>query len=1060
MGASFFQFVCSLKAVLTPTRLVWMLLVTALSFGCTAQLSTLGDGEDSTSSSPSHSSSSSTAPSSGHDTSGSGAESNSSDSDVVSQTIAPDGGGPTVTNSGDGSTPDNALRLVASAPMDGDTGVEVESGLRLTFDRPIAVGVGAIRLLEADTDVAFEVNVADTALVEVNDAQVSITWHATNRLGFATRYYVQVDAGALVAEDDGAAFPGLDGTTFSFQTEEPEPVTLQATFPKSDEPAALEPDLTMVFNVDVSTGGAGSVSLFADGVTEPIAQILLTDATRVTFAGPQVLITLGVRLAYATHYYVVLDSGAIQSVDGAVYGGFSDPEVFAFETVDQPILSLVDSDPVEVGVTAAGVSLSSAFVFTFDDAILAGSGAFKVHEATSDTLVCEVAVSSAHIQGNTLTIQLPEGALEGETEYYATLDAGSVQGVADGVFAGILGDDRLVFTTATTLLPDVGLTSVLPDDGATDVSVATTIVLAFDVPVQTGLGSISLHDRDTGETILDVSVTSPAVNVQGNTLTFTPTLALPGSTTIEIHVSAGAIKGMDEAGFPGLTGTEYAFETESSFGLAQFSPTGTGVANETDLVLTFSENVEVGSGEISVRVSNKVIESIDLPDSRVTVSGKTATVDLDSILGGGQTFEVRVDATAFVEDGGDGVMLGVGAGAWTFTTRAISPPAGLGVGLILWLDADYAESLKGGDEVSLWADRSGQYHNVVQSDADERPSLVANAINDRDALSFDGDDDVLRALDLIEMNNLDGFIVWRSSVAPSTTIHSSLMANGANFEINHGHPLDEAYTNTFAACVGNDCPNSQWYAAQFLPTPKANQTYVWNFGYSASETLIFARSNAGATEEQTGPSAAPVDATVPLSVGGEPINCTDDCYYDGYIAEILLYSTPLSDTQRLDVTEYLYDKWVAPEGSCDSGERRGPNGKCYYYSTAAASWDNARNACKGRGTGWDLAEVRNELDHRFLTTEVLPAGVTAWVGGQDGNPTETWRWLSDTESFWQGRETGTPAPGAFTVWEAGQPNDTDAVLHCVRYRNTNGTWAWSDGSCTESATYVCQGPAD
>lgn len=1059
MGALFLSLVCLLKGRRAPLRLALMWLVTGLSLGCTAQLSTLGDGEESSETS-SQASNSSQPPSSGADTSRSEVESSTSEAVTVgsssSQVDAGHVGNPTFD---DGQAPQVSLRLLASAPMDGDTGVEVTAGLRLTFDRDIVVGTGELRLLEVDSDVAFEVNVGDAELVEVKGAQATITWHATNRLGFATQYHVQIDAGAFVAADDGAEFSGVDGTSFSFQTEEPEPVTLQATFPDSTGRAGLEPVLTMVFNVDVSTGGAGSVSLFAEGAPEPVAQVLLTDATQVSFNGPQVDVSLGVRLAYATRYYVVLDSGAIRSVDGAVYGGFSDPEVFWFTTADQPVLTLLDTDPVDVGVPRSDVPLTASFAFSFDDVIVAGAGAFKVYEASDDSLVYEVAVSSVNIQGNTLTIGLP-GALEGQTQYYATLDAGAVLGVGDGVFAGLLGDDQLVFTTAAASLPDVVLTAVTPIDGATDVSVGTTIELTFDVAVQTGLGSISLHDRDTGETLVDVSVTSPAVSVVGNTVTLTPSQSLPGSTTIEIRVSGGALTGLDGARFAGLTGVEYAFVTESSFGLLQFTPTGNGVASETNLTLTFSEDVAVGAGEISVRVGNKVIEAIDVPDSRVTVAGKTATIDLDNILAGAQTFEVRVDATAFVEAGGDGVMFGVDAGAWTFTTRAIAAPAGVGVGLVLWLDADYSAGIKGGDQVALWADRSGQYHNVVQADSDQQPALAANAMNHRNALSFDGTDDVLRALDLIKTSNLDGFIVWQSSVAPSTTIHSSLLANGANFEVNHGHPLGEDVSNSFAACVGSDCPNSQWYLAQFLPAPRANETYVWNFGYSASETLIFARSNAGAIEEQTGPSAAPVDATVPLSVGGEPINCTEDCYYAGYIAEVLLYSTPLSDVQRLDVTEYLYDKWVAAEGSCGSGERRGPNGKCYYYSTASAAWDNARNACKGRGTGWDLAEVRNELDHRFLTTEVLPAGATAWVGGQDGNPIETWRWLSDSQAFWQGRETGTAAPGAFTVWEAGQPNDTDAVLHCVRYRNTNGTWAWSDGSCTESATYVCQGPAD
>jgi hypothetical protein len=362
--------------------------------------------------------------------------------------------------------------------------------------------------------------------------------------------------------------------------------------------------------------------------------------------------------------------------------------------------------------------------------------------------------------------------------------------------------------------------------------------------------------------------------------------------------------------------------------LVDFEPTGAAVANDVDLVLTFSTDVEVGVGEITLLDGNAVVETIDLPDPRVQVGDNVATIDLENVLAGGRSFEVRASSGTFVEAGGDGQMQPIEAGDWTFTTAAIAAPAGVSAGLVLWLDADYAESIRGTGGVASWADRSGQYRNVVQSDSDSRPTLTANAINGRSALTFDGNDDVLRATTLLETSNLDGFIVWRSSAVPSTLSHSSLLVNGANFEVNHGHPLGDDVSHSFASCVGDDCPSSQWYLAQFLPTPVADRTYVWNFGYSAGETMLFARSNAGATDEQTGPTAVPVAATVPLTVGGEPVNCEDDCYYAGQIAEVILYSTPLSDTQRLDVTAYLYDKWLAPDGSCGSGEKRGPSGKC------------------------------------------------------------------------------------------------------------------------------------
>lgn len=962
---------------------------------------------------------------------------------------------------GDASDP-NAPRLVASDPDTGDTGVEVSATLRLTFDQAVTAGTGSVRLInEAGLDVALEVDVTDSAAVVIEEEHVTISWAMA--MGYATWYRVHVDAGAFVAADDAAAFGGLGGEELRFQTESPEAVELLAVFPGDATKAPIDTPLTMVFNVDVGAS-QGNIAVFEDGVAEPVVELLVADVTHVVFSGNQVDVTLDVPLHYATEYYVVLDSGAVVSVDQAVYGGFDDPDVFAFTTVDPPKLEVVDSAPVALGVPAVDVAPNTAaFVFTFDGEITAGAGSFTIYAAADDALVFEADVAAPGamtLEGSTLTIPLPQSdVLEEETAYYATLDDGIVVGVAGAVFHGLLAASDLAFTTGAEV-PYVELVSVLPANGAAMVSVATQVVLTFDGAIEGSAGLITLYDHEEETSILSVSTNSDAVSISGSTLTLTPPAPLPGSTLIGIRLSPSAVVGPDNAQFLGIADGEYGFTTESSFDLVAFEPTGTGVANDADLVLTFSEDVEVSSGELTLLDGSKIIERIELPDSRVQVNGKVATIDLDNVLAGARQFEVRVEAGTFTEDGGDGVMPALEAGDWIFTTTSVSAPAGVSAGLVLWLDADYSASVKGNANVRLWADRSGQYRNVAQDDVDGRPVATANAINGRVAVTFDGKDDVLRAAELLETSNLDGFVVWRSTVAPSTTAHSSLLVNGANFEVNHGHPLADDVSHSFASCVGNECPDSQWYLAQFLPAPAANRTYVWNFGYNASETLLFARSNAGATDEQTGPTAVPVDATVPLAVGGEPINCDEDCYYAGQIAEVILYSTPLSDTQRLDVTEYLFEKWVAPAGSCGSGEKRGPSGKCYYYSTSAASWANAETACEGRGSGWALAEVRNELDHRFLTTEVLPTGATIWIGAQDGNPLETWRWVSDDVAFWLGKNAGDAVPGAFTVWEAGQPNDSDAVAHCVRYRNTNGTWAWSDGACSESATYVCEGPAE
>lgn len=972
----------------------------------------------------------------------------------ASSQSSPDAAGAT----GDAATTgaEDQISIVASSPLSGDSAVAVDVPLRLTFDRPVVAKSGWIRLITEDgMDIAFELDASD-ADVLVDGTQVSIPWGIT--LGYATWYWIEIAADAFVGTD-GAGFPGLTGDTLRFRTEEPPPIELQATFPEGNTPAELEPTLTLVFNVDVVSATTGELIIYEVDTDEEVGRVAISDATQVHFEGGRVDINMGLELSYGTAYYVLLEEGSIVSTRGAVFEGIDEPETFTFVTVDPPALVITQSSPVQVDIAASGVGLSPAFVFTFSEPIVAGAGAFEVRLTTDDTLVEEVTVGSVavSIQGATLTIALPS-TLAADTGYYLLLDPGLVAGTAGGVFEGIQAADALVFTTADLGLPNVELTGTTPIVSAVGVAVDTSLSFTFDVPVEANQGSVSLHEAESGDTIVEIDIASGNVAFTDNTVNVNLSTTLPGSTEIEVRISPGAIVGANGAPFAGLSGSDYTFQTESSFGVVTLSPFEIeAVDPATNLVLNFSSAVAVGTGTIQVRDSGGVIESISLPDARVTVSGTEALIDLDNILAGGASFEVRVEAGAFVEAGGNGEMLGIGSGDWTFGTATVDAPAGIGSGLILWLDAAYAPSLKG-TNVFVWADRSGQYRNVVQADSARRPALVESSMNSRSVVRFDGNDDVLRGLELINSSNLDGFIVWRSATVPSDSSQRTILANDAVFELNHSHPYAPS---SLASCVGNQCPESQWYSALFQPVAAINVTQVWSFGYSSSDTLIYARANAGATETQTGPSAPPAAATTPLHVGGEPANCGEGCYFAGDIAEVLLYSTPLSGDQKLDVLEYLYDKWQVASGSCGAGEVRGPSGKCYVYDTASRLWQASQDYCRSRGIGWELAEVRNELDHRFLLEMLYGTSANVWLGAQVANGVDTWRWLSDNTAFWTGRSLGTPVAGLFTNWRSDQPNNGGSSVLCLRYRFENDTWGWSDADCAiDTGTAICQGPAD
>jgi hypothetical protein len=116
-------------------------------------------------------------------------------------------------------------------------------------------------------------------------------------------------------------------------------------------------------------------------------------------------------------------------------------------------------------------------------------------------------------------------------------------------------------------------------------------------------------------------------------------------------------------------------------------------------------------------------------------------------------------------------------------------------------------------------------------------------------------------------------------------------------------------------------------------------------------------------------------------------------------------------------------------------------------------WFDARDRCRSQGAGWDLAAVHDLETNRFLADLVSDE---AWIGGSDAQQEGLWRWVRDGVEFWSGSETGGPIDGAFSNWNADEPNG-ETGSDCVRM--VPGTARWADLECEELRLGLCEGPA-
>ena len=227
-------------------------------------------------------------------------------------------------------------------------------------------------------------------------------------------------------------------------------------------------------------------------------------------------------------------------------------------------------------------------------------------------------------------------------------------------------------------------------------------------------------------------------------------------------------------------------------------------------------------------------------------------------------------------------------------------------GLRLWLDAGNGLTTGADGVVSGWADQSHFGHDVSQAELGLQPTLVAEALNGKPALLFDGEDDVLARVDvagadLLSPDEVSLFAVvrqkWQSKVntivaweAPNYKNHMALLTSYNNkFLIDYGHGSEGGRIS-------------------------ANQPEGWDDEW---HVLEFARAGNLSTIKVDGESvemgefgdSLEVDALGVLSVGAVP-----KLAFGGEIAEVLVYNRTLSTGEHKSVTDHLGVKYGFIEG--------------------------------------------------------------------------------------------------------------------------------------------------
>ena len=435
--------------------------------------------------------------------------------------------------------------------------------------------------------------------------------------------------------------------------------------------------LTFDENVNAGDGDIIIKKTSDNNVFETIA----ANSNLVTGTGTDVIeINPSNTFASGTEYYVVIDSDAFKDLTGNYYAGISSTTALSFTTLDSTNPSLSSSSPAHLDTD---VAVDTNIVLNFSEAVDVESGNITIKKTSDDSTLETIDVTENKVTGtgtNQITIN-PSNTFSSSTEYYVLIDATAFDDSAGNSYAGISSTTALSFTSQDTGNPY--LTSTTPAHQATGIAVNTNIVLNFSENVDVESGNITIKKTSDDTSVETIDVTGNTVTGSGSTqITINPSSNLDEITSYYLIIDATAFDDASGNSFGGISSkTTYNFSTVDNTNptLSSSAPAdnATSVGRKADIFLTFSEAVDVESGNITIKKTSDddTFETIDVTGNKVTGSGSTIIkINPSNTFASGTEYYILIDATAFDDAAGNSYAGISSTTALSFTSKDTVKP--------------------------------------------------------------------------------------------------------------------------------------------------------------------------------------------------------------------------------------------------------------------------------------------------------------------------------------------------------------------------------------------------
>ena len=227
--------------------------------------------------------------------------------------------------------------------------------------------------------------------------------------------------------------------------------------------------------------------------------------------------------------------------------------------------------------------------------------------------------------------------------------------------------------------PLLGANPFTPLDEQINVTLGTNFSVYFDESIQAGTGNIELKLLSNNSIVESFDVTSD-VTINGAQLLINPTINLSSFTDYYITIPSGTIEDLAGNLYLGFTdNATWNFTTldnssdviPPTLSIDPFLPNdnSSGVDLNTNLIITFDEDIMAGTGLLELRLSSSgtLVESFDV-QTDVSISSMTATMTPSSPLSYQTDYYVVVPGMTIVDLIGNPYAGFTDNTTWNFTT--------------------------------------------------------------------------------------------------------------------------------------------------------------------------------------------------------------------------------------------------------------------------------------------------------------------------------------------------------------------------------------------------------